>query len=125
MHTLVHTHIVYTQTHKSLRDFHKVRFCFRLPKNTETADGPWEIKMVRALRRSERLMEASKHAPACPEEGSKPGLLSCLHPAPHQSSRSECQLQAMSALLPDHRSCATLHGALLCGDASMLFPTLP
>ena len=125
-HACAHTRSIHTNTQK-LRNFHKVRFCFRLPKNKETADGPWEIKMVRALHRSERLMAASKHAQmrgphlVCLAVSTQPSAAL----AAHQSSRSEIQLQAMPMRLPDHRSRVILHGTVLCGEPSMLFPTLP
>ena len=146
-HEHAHTHSVYTDlctenthahacahtqcTHKTqkLRKFHKVRFCFRLPKNKETSDGPWEIKMVRALHRSQRLMAASKHAQmrgprlVCLAVSTQPSAAR----AAHQSSRSEIQLQATPVRLPDHRPHVILRGTVLCGETprcSLLFHRL-
>lgn len=128
-HACAHSRNTHTYTQK-LRKFHKVCFCFTLPKNEETPDGPWEIKMVTALHLSQRLVEGSSTLcpaqswgtdPACSAASAEPSAA----PAARGRSKSECQLQVMSVLLPDWGSCVILHGILLWAEAYILLSTLP
>lgn len=116
----VHTLRRNTRTHtQKLRKLHKVCSCFSLPKNEETADGPWEMKMVTALQLSQRLAEGS--STLCPAQswGTDPACSAA--PASRGRSKSECQLQVVPVLLPDWGSCVIL----LWADAYILLSTLP
>lgn len=116
----VHTLRRNTRTHtQKLRKLHKVCSCFSLPKNEETADGPWEMKMVTALQLSQRLVEGS--STLCPAQswGTDPACSAA--PASRGRSKSECQLQVVPVLLPDWGSCVIL----LWADAYILLSTLP